>query len=167
MADAVELLLIEHLQCRSFRRLQDVSPDFERFVAFHQFLMDVHIEIEEKIVFPNLYEPLWEDADEYRATISKIAADHKLLDKLAGNLIQWKESGNEELYLERMPLYTRLLIEHNEREESDIFTRWRSLDNYVYRSASKEISSVISSFGVKNYRKAMGMTESAFNYLFM
>ena len=165
-ADAVELLIIEHLQCKAFKKLQDVEPDFDRFVAFHEFLLNVHIEVEEKVVFPALYEPLWDDSKEYRATIDLISADHKLLDKLARNLVHWKESGNEEFYRERMPLYTRLLVEHNEKEESDIFKRWKSLDYYVYRSASKEIGSVISSFGIQNYRKAMNLSESAFNYLF-
>ncbi len=165
-ADAVELLMVEHLQCKSFRKLQEVAPDFDRFVSFHEFLLNVHIEVEEKVVFPALYEPLWDDTDEYRATINLISADHKLLDKLARNLMRWKESGNEELYKERMPLYTRLLIEHNEKEESDIFGRWKQLDTGVYISASKEIENVVYSFGIENYRKAMNLSESAFNYLF-
>lgn len=165
-ADAVELLIVEHLQCKAFRKLQDVSPDFERFREFHEFLLNVHIEVEEKIVFPALYEPLWDDSKEYRATINLVSADHKLLDKLAQNLVKWKEGGKEELYSERMPLYSRLLIEHNEKEESDIFSRWKKLDSSIYKSASKEINNVISSFGIENYRKAMDLTASAFNYLF-
>lgn len=166
MPDAVELLIIEHLQCKSMRILEGLSPDFDRFESFHDFLVNVHIEIEEKVVFPSLSQPLWEDSREYRAKIKQISADHKLLDTLAQNLIRWKNSQDEKLYRERLPLYYRLLAEHNEREETDLFGRWKNLDVAVYKTASMEIYNIISSFGRKRYKEAMNLTDSAFRYLF-
>lgn len=164
--DAVELLMIEHLQCKSIKSLQETSEDYDRFVTFHEFLLNVHIVVEEKVVFPSLSQPLWEDSRDYTKKIEQIAADHKLLDKLAQNLIHWKNGGNEELYHERMPLYYRLLIEHNGREEAELFDRWKSLDESAYKSASIEIYNIISSFGVDKYRQAMNISESVFRYVF-
>lgn len=164
--DAVELLMIEHLQCKSIRTLQETSEDYDRFVNFHEFLLNVHIVVEEKVVFPSLAMPLWDDSKVYTEKIKQIAADHKLLDKLAQNLTRWKNGGNEELYNERKSLYYRLLIEHNGREEDELFERWRSLDESVYRSASKEINNIISSFGIDRYRQAMNFSESVFRYVF-
>lgn len=164
--DAVELLMIEHLQCKSMKNLQEISGDYGRFVNFHEFLVNVHIEVEEKVIFPALSMPVWADSRDYTGKIRQIAADHKLLDKLAQNLIHWKNGENYELYTERMPLYYRLLIEHNGREEAELFDRWKALDESVYRSTSKEIYNIISSFGVEKYRKAMNLSEGVFRYIF-
>lgn len=164
--DAVELLMVEHLQCKSIKKLQETTVDYDRFVNFHEFLLNGHIVVEEKIVFPSLSLPLWDDSKDYTAKIKQIAADHKLLDKLAQNLIRWKESENEELYNERIPLYYKLLIEHNGREEDELFDRWQSLDKSVYISTSKEIYNIISSFGAEKYRLAMNFSEGVFHYIF-
>ncbi len=164
--DAVELLMIEHLQCKSMKDLQEKSGDYDRFVNFHEFLLNVHIVVEEKVVFPSLSSPLWDDSRNYKEKIKQIAADHKLLDKLAQNLIRWKDGGNEELYNTRMPLYYSLLTEHNGREEAELFHRWRSLDESVYKSTSREIYNIISSFGIDKYRQAMNFSESIFRYVF-
>lgn len=163
--DAVQLLMIEHLQCKSMKALQDISQDHDRFVTFHEFLLNVHIEVEEKVVFPALSQPLWDDSRSYAKRVKQIAADHKLLDKLAKNLIRWKESGNEEIYGERIPLYYRLLVDHNQREETDLFGRWKEIDKSVYRTSEKEIYNIISSFGTERYRQAMNISESAFRYI--
>lgn len=162
--DAVELLMIEHLQCKSVAELQMTHSDFEKFRNFHSFLKNVHIEVEEKVVFPDLVAPLWDDSKIFSENVRKIAADHKLLDTLARNMIKWNEDGKQELYLERLPLYFKLLVDHNGREESDLFIRWKDVDKGVYRDASKEIYNIIDNFGLEKYRVAMNLTESALTY---
>jgi Uncharacterized conserved protein len=162
--DAVELLMIEHMQCKSVRETQLDHPDFEKFQKFHTFLKNVHIEVEEKVVFPDLVEPLWDDSKSFSETVRRTASDHKLLDTLAKNMIKWNESEQQERYLERLPLYYKLLVEHNEKEESDLFVRWKNVDKRVYTEASREILNIIEDFGIEKYRMTMNLTESAFAY---
>ncbi len=162
--NAVELLMVEHIQARSTQHIQQLDNSFDQFNNFHRFIKNVHIEVEEKIVFPDLIEPVWDDSKTFSETVRKIMADHKLIDTLAQNLIRWNEKEDKVLYAERLPLYYRLLVEHNEKEESDIFQRWKQLDQGVYLNASKEIFNIISSFGLDRYRDAMNLSQKELEY---
>ena len=65
MADLVEILMIEHLAMKRMKEKHVTGISNEEFSSFHGFLMNVHVEVEEKIVFPELIEPQWEDHKQY------------------------------------------------------------------------------------------------------
>jgi hemerythrin superfamily protein len=98
--------------------------------------------------------------------VERIKADHKLIDTLAANLIKWNDQGNESLVAERVPLFYRLLVDHNASEETDLFPRWDKIQSAEAKSSVKDALSIIESFGVKEYLNATCLNESALNYIF-
>lgn len=166
MADLAEILIMDHLAIRNARWIVDKPYDSEAFTRFRSFVKACHIEVEEKICFPILESYSFPDAKQFRERAERIKADHKLIDTLALNIIQWGESGNTHLISERIPLFFRLLVDHNASEETDLFPRWHSIDSLEMKSSVRDARSIIESFGVKEYMTAVGINESAFSYLF-
>lgn len=166
MTDLAEILIMEHLAIRNSRWVVDKPYDSEAFTRFHSYVRTCHIEVEEKICFPILESYSFPDAKQFRERAERIKADHKLIDTLALNIIRWGESGNVHLISERIPLFFRLLVDHNASEETDLFPRWNSIDSLEMKSSVGDARSIIESFGVKEYMTAVGINESAFSYLF-
>ena len=167
MADIVEILMIEHLAMKRMKEKQVTGISNEEFSSFHGFLMNVHVEVEEKIVFPELIEPQWEDHKQYAEKIEKIKADHKLINTLATNLKKWYDEGNIKTYNDRIPLYFRLLVDHNTLEEREVFPRWKDLNNFDENGKlAKECMNIIETYGEDDYLKKMDLSEGAFRYLF-
>lgn|GEM_PF-1165915 len=166
MADLAEILILEHLAIKNANWIVDKPYNPEAFTRFRIYLKACHIEVEEKICFPILESYSFPDAKQFRERAERIKADHKLIDTLALNIIRWGESENAPLISERMPLFFRLLVEHNTSEETDLFPRWDSIDSLEMKSSVRDAMSIIESFGVKEYTTAVGINESAFSYIF-
>ena len=167
MADIVEILMIEHLAMKRMKEKQVTGISNEEFSSFHGFLMNVHVEVEEKIVFPELIEPQWEDHKQYAEKIEKIKADHKLINTLATNLKKWYDGEDIKTYNDRIPLYFRLLVDHNTLEEREVFPRWKDLNNFDENGKlAKECMNIIETYGEDDYLKKMDLSEGAFRYLF-
>lgn len=165
MLDLVEILLGEHLAIKGVSAGSG-SQRLDKLRDFHEYLVECHVEIEEKILFPLLYEHSWDDSLPYRSTIDRIISDHRLIDTLGKNLIKWAESGDTERFRNRIPLYFRLLIEHNEREEATVFGRWKKIGTDDAAGARKDAVNLIHTFGERRYMRVTGLTEDAFNYIF-
>ena len=167
MADLVEILMIEHLAMKRMKEKQVTGISNEEFSSFHGFLMNVHVEVEEKIVFPELIEPQWEDHKQYAEKIEKIKADHKLINTLATNLKKWYDGEDIKTYNDRIPLYFRLLVDHNTLEEREVFPRWKDLNNFDENGKlAKECMNIIETYGEDDYLKRIDLSEAAFRYLF-
>lgn len=166
MADLAEILIVEHLSIRHIREVLLPGVDFDAFLEFDRYLRECHIEIEEKLLFPLLKEHVWPDNREFSDNADRIMADHRLLRKLSSNLIEWHESGDLQLFKERFPLYFRLLLDHNEKEETSVFPRWAKLEPAETGMVASELESVVESFGVKDYLKITKLTPDGFRYLF-
>ena len=166
MADLAEILILEHLAIKNAKWITSEPFDSGTFAAFHSYLKTCHIEVEEKICFPILESYSFPDAGKFRERVKRIKADHKLIDTLAVNIIRWDEAGDADLVAQRKPLFFRLLIEHNTSEEVDLFPRWDEIDSVEIRTSVSDAMSIIESFGVKEYMKATGLSESALGYLF-
>ncbi len=165
MADVAEVLMIEHEAIRHISRF--ITPGSEPSLAdFHKYLKAVHIEIEEKIVFPAIEEKLPEGRKDMISTIEQIKADHKLIDTLAGNIAKWQEKGDTDLVNERFPLYLRLLKDHNLSEDRIVFPWWKELDLREVKSAIREAEAIIDSFGRENYIEIIGLSPESFVYMF-
>lgn len=166
MADLAEILLVEHLAIRHISKTFTNPKDLEPFVEFHTYLKECHIEIEEKLLFPLLEAHYWDDSGEFNAKANRILADHRLIDTLSRNIINWHSSGDLELVTDRYPLYFKLLHDHNKREEESVFPRWSDLPQDEIKDTVKEAKSIIESFGTGKYLEMTGLTEHGFYYLF-
>ncbi|MFG1519186.1 MAG: hemerythrin domain-containing protein [Thermoplasmataceae archaeon] len=166
MADLAEILMLEHFAIKNSRWLVDSPFDYERFTKFHSYLRACHIEVEESICFPLLEQTSFPDSTIFNNHVERIKADHKLIDTLAQNILKWYESGNTKTLAERMPLFYRLLVDHNASEETDLFPRWSNLDINTSKAAVRDALSLIESFGRSEYMEVLGINYSAFRYFF-
>ncbi len=164
MADIVEILMLEHLAIRNISRCR--KPEEATFYEFNAYLKNCHIEIEEKIVFPLILSYARDNAQASFPRIEQIRADHRLIETLADNLAKWKESGNMQLYEERLPLYFRLLVEHNRSEDEIVFPLWSSADHRDAKIGASEALNIIETFGKDRYLSITGLSGKAMDYLF-
>ena len=155
--DAVELLMIDH----SALRIKSEDREIINMMEFRIFLMDIHVGIEEKVVFPEL---VLLGNSETKKTIDSLIADHKLLDKLYSNLIKWK-SGENPLYEQRIPLFYQTLIFHNSQEEKLVFPLWKNLEPEVAKNDIKTALEIINASGVDTYMKETGISADMIKYI--
>ncbi len=164
MTDLAGILMLEHVAIRNISICtKSGEPDF---AEFHSYLRNCHIEIEEKLVFPLVLASASKGEKELVSRIEHIRADHKLIETLAGNLGKWKETGNKQLYGDRLPLYYRLLVDHNRNEDETVFPIWKEVDGNEARKAAKEALSIIESYGTGRYLEVIGIPRKAMDYLF-
>ncbi len=166
MADLAEILMLEHFAIKDAKWLIESPFNAQRFTSFHSYLKNCHIEVEEGICFPLLEQTNFPDSVVFNERVERIKADHKLIDTLAQNILKWYDSGNTEVLRKRIPLFFRLLMDHNASEETDLFPRWDNIDRNLSRSAVKDALSVIESFGRAEYMEVLGINYSAFRYFF-
>lgn len=155
--DAVELLMMEH----SALRIRSERNEFVNIMEFRIFLMDIHVSVEEKVVFPELVAL---GDSETKKTVESLIADHKLLDKLYSNLIKWK-SGENPLYEQRIPLFYQTLTFHNSQEEKLVFPLWKSLEPEKAREDVKSALEIIGSAGIDIYKKETGISTEMIKYI--
>lgn len=166
MADLAEILSVEHMAIRHIRKSFYLLDDIGPFREFHSYLKESHIVLEEKILVPVLKMVDMPDSGEFRARVDRIMADHRLIQALSENLVKWHEDGDIELFRQRLPLYFRLLSDHNDSEEQAIFPRWREIGRRQAADTIREAASVVESFGMKRYMEVTGISEATYRYLF-
>lgn len=166
MADLVEILVGEHLAIKRVKLECEAERNIGKFKDFHEYLIECHVQVEENVVFPLLSDYGWEDSDEFVKRIERIAADHRLIEKLGSNLIEWEKEGNMQLFNQRFPMYFQLLLDHNASEEDSIFNRWTEIDVKETESARKEAIGIISNFGIERYSSVTGLRKSSLDYIF-
>lgn len=155
--DAVELLMVDH----SALRIRAEKNEFVDMMEFRTFLMDIHVAVEEKVVFPELI--LLGD-DQTKKTIDSLIADHKLLDKLYSNLIKWK-AGENPLYDQRVSLFYQTLTLHNSQEEKLVFPLWKNLEPERCKADMKSSLEIIESSGLNAYMKETGISYEMIKYI--
>jgi hemerythrin superfamily protein len=155
--DAVELLMIDH----SAIRIRAEKNEFVDMMEFRGFLMDIHVAIEEKVVFPELASL---GDNETKKTIDSLIADHKLLDKLYSNLMKWK-AGQNPLYEQRVPLFYQTLTFHNSQEEKLVFPLWKNLEMERAKADKKSALEIIESSGLNAYMKETGISDEMIRYI--
>ena len=164
--DVVELLMVDHLSIRLLVRCGLCVREVGEFAAFHDFIVGCHARIEDEVVFPILKEHFRDVDDEFVKLVEWIGNDHKLLDTLAGNVIGYGGSGGREIYEDRLNLYFKLLMEHNLREEKQIFPIWlKELPGEVRVKATEQARKIIMEFGLRKYTEITGLSEEAFKLI--
>lgn len=164
MADLAEILQMEHLAIRHLKNAFDREFDMEHFQEFGLYLKECHIEIEEKLLFPVLQAYGWDDSTEFNATANRILSDHRLIGTLSDNLLKWYNAGDRDLFARRLPLFFRLLLDHNNSEEENVFPRWLLLPALDLKNAKIEAVNTIESYGKTRYLKITGMSEKSYEY---
>ncbi len=165
MADLAELLMFEHSSIRVVSREAKNDIAFDFFTGFNDYLVNDHVAVEEKILFPVIVDNDWADRQEFAKTVSRILADHKLIETLANNIIRWHESGNEDLYKRRMPDFFMILTDHNLSEEDQVFPRWKLVDETRRYGAIRDAIELIQSTDENNYFDKTGISAELIKYI--
>lgn len=164
MNDLVELLMIEHGAIRHLSKYISNDSD-EDLIGFHEYLKNVHIEVEEKIVFAILLEFINQDDRVLVTTIDQLKVDHRSIDELAGDIFTLWMRGEQDAAVEKTKLYLRLLKEHNYSEDSSVFPLWKNVGEKEMTMAMKEAGNIIESFGRELYIELIGLSPDAYSYL--
>ena len=93
-------------------------------------------------------------------------ADHRLLETLATNIIKWKNEENSEILKNRVPMFFRLLQDHNNSEEDSLFTHWKNIESDVKKKTVTEVGNIIENFGLGAYSRVTGISRDFFSYVF-
>lgn len=166
MKNAVDVIMFEHQSIRKLSVLLDSLDRFDEFLGFNRYLKECHMVVEEKILFSRLREGSFFDSTAFSARIDRVVADHRLIETLASNIQRWHESGDIVMVRQRMPLYFRLLMEHNATEDSTLFPRWGEISGLIEADTIRETKNVILSFGKQNYLAVTGMSQADFQKTF-
>ncbi len=147
--DSISVLLFEHSVIRNLSR-NPIEHWYTRFSDFNDFVINCHARHEDEIVFPRLIDA-YEDED-FRKTVRRVSADHKLIATLGSNILNWLSRGDHELLRMRIPLYFKVLLEHNSSEEQLLFKRWKPEMGSSFRR-------IILEFGVSKYMEITGASK--------
>ena len=97
-------------------------------------------------------------AKDIERTISRLEADHKLIDTIGDQIKERTVQGDLEMLKKRVHLYASTVISHNASEESLIFEFWNAnetIESQVVSRARK----IIDTFGVGRYFSVTGISE--------
>lgn len=158
MRNIIEMLKVEHLAIKKY--INNITPQnrYQTFMDLKDFVFSVHAMTEDMVFFPRMlaYLRMPEDLTE---TIKRISNDHKLLETLAENLMKWKEEGREDLIDSRIELFFETLIEHNEKEEMEIFSREEVFEYPESYEVNSEAWEIVRRYGVAKYEKYVGVSD--------
>lgn len=156
----IELLMTEHSALRVHFRYLGVNSDL--IYELEDFVRNCHARIEDEVVFPELRKS--PDAKAIEKTISRLEADHKLIDTIGDQIKQRTVEGDLDILRKRIQLYANTILSHNASEESSIFGYWNAteaVETQVVSMARK----IIESFGFNRYFAITGVSEKLFEKL--
>ncbi len=156
------MLMVEHSGIRIVAENNLLQNTDAELIDFNKFLLNIHVKIEESIVFPLLKE----NNKDMTIPIDRLTADHKLIETLFNNLYKWKISENP-LFELRLPLFYKTLTEHNSLEERSIFPLWKNIDKEEKIISMKNAHEIIDSNDVDNYIKQTGVSKEMLKYIFI
>ncbi|MEM0097155.1 MAG: hemerythrin domain-containing protein [Conexivisphaerales archaeon] len=150
--DPIDLLLYEHSALRVLKFEWESGYQRIGFKNINDFVINHHARVEDLYVFPKIKVSNPDDAD-LAKNIDRISADHKLIETLGNNIVKWIDNNDTDMIERRIPVYWKILAEHNMSEEKTIFYRLRSDLGSV-----DGIIESIKSFGINEYIKITGIS---------
>ena len=124
-----------------------------------------HARVEDEVVFPHLKEILTiPNREDFVKTISRLKADHKLIDTIGEQIRLRTDEGNDpETLRKRTLLYATTVESHNASEESLIFPHWK-LDGEAKKTVD-QTRDIVREFGLNRYYQITGISEKLFGSL--
>jgi hemerythrin superfamily protein len=152
-------MMIEHATIRlHLRSIRDSEKGSDSIYDLDEFVTKCHARIEDELIFPRLKETLSSgDNIEVEWNLSRIEADHKLIQKISDQIRAATENGDKEILRKRIMLYCTTVESHNLSEENLIFPYW---DIHQEKLGAKKI---IDEFGHDRYFRITGISEKLFH----
>jgi len=158
--NTIDLLLYEHSALRVLKVEWENGYQRLDFKRVNDFVVNHHAMIEDIYVFPQIKASNSSDVDLIKI-IDRISADHKLIATLGNNIVKWINDNDIEMIKRRIPLYWKILYDHNLLEENKVFFRSKGkIDNV------DGIIKSIKSFGIDDYIKITGISSTMLEVYF-
>ncbi|MDG6928224.1 MAG: hemerythrin domain-containing protein [Nitrososphaerota archaeon] len=158
--DPVDLLLYEHSALRVLKSEWEGGYQRVDFKTLNDFVVNHHARVEDIYVFPMIKASNPDDLD-LAKSVDRISADHKLIETLGSNIVKWINSNDIDMLKRRIPVYWKILSEHNMTEEKAVFYRLKGTLDSV-----NGIVESIKSFGIDEYIKITGISSSMLEMYF-
>lgn len=152
----IEQLMAEHSALRVHFRYIGVNP--ELIYELEDFVRNCHAKIEDDVVFPVMKSL---KANYIEKTISRLEADHKLIDTIGDQIKQRTVEGDLDVLRKRIQLYANTVLSHNASEESLLFSHWNAGET-VERHSVSSARKIIESFGFNRYYSTTGISDKFF-----
>ncbi len=161
----VELLMVEHASLRVHLRFIR-GGQTDSIYEVEDFVRNCHGRIEDEIVFPKMKEFLLATNNEPLVkTLSRLEADHRLLEKIGDQIKERTVEGNLEIARKRIMLYADTLESHNASEESLVFPFWSFRNSRESSEIASMAMKAIDAFGRDRYFRITGISEKLFDSL--
>jgi hemerythrin superfamily protein len=156
--NVIEQLMVEHAAIRlRLNSIRASETNSDSIYDLDEFVIKCHARIEDDLVFPRLMEMLTsEGREELEKTLSRIEADHKLIQKISEQIKFATEKGDSEILRKRIMLYCTTVETHNLAEENLIFPYWKSEEKI-------DTKKIIDEFGRDRYFKITGVSQKLFD----
>ena len=150
----------EHASLRLHFQFARRTANWDSIYEVEEFVRSCHAKVEDEVVFPKLQESLKDpDRENHIKIISRLEADHRLIDTIGEQIrLRTTQGGDEETLRKRILLYATTVESHNASEESLIFPYWNmsgSDPNEVIIPAKK----IIREYGLNRYFQLTGISE--------
>jgi|SRR5579862_1105156 len=159
----IELLMVEHASLRLHFQFARRAGDWDLIYDVEEFVRGCHARVEDVVVFPHLEEILTvPDRDNFLKTISRLEADHKLIDTIGEQIrLRTAQGSDPETLRKRILLYATTVESHNSSEESLIFQFWESGNDDKW--ITEKTLEIIREFGLNRYFQVTGISERLMN----
>lgn len=164
--DVVEILMVDHLSIRMIIKCGLTRMGVDEFSSLHGFIVNCHARIEDDLVFPVLKKHYMDSYEEYAKLVEWIGNDHRLLETLGNKTISYGIDKDWINYRRRLNLYFKILVEHNLREEVEIFPNWlNEIDRETRRKYTAKAKEIIEEYGLEKYTRLTGFSSEAFKII--
>jgi hemerythrin superfamily protein len=125
------------------------------------FVRKCHARVEDEVIFPILERLFSSSGEEQLAkNLSRLEADHKLIDKIGDQLRAATVGGDEKLLEKRILLYANTVEVHNAGEEALAFPFWQDAkDAKEQAEIIARVKMIVDEFGRDRYFRITGISE--------
>src|SRR5208283_5853776 len=151
--------MAEHASLRLHFQYARKTGNWDSIYEVESFVRDCHARIEDELIFPKLEEFLGAQRGESAKVLSRLEADHKMIDTIGDQIKLRTTQGDTETLRKRMLLYANTVESHNSSEESLIFQYWKNLTKDQQQDPIPKMRKIIEEYGVNRYFQITGISQ--------
>ncbi|MDA4131413.1 MAG: hemerythrin domain-containing protein [Thaumarchaeota archaeon] len=161
--NVLELLMTEHATLRLHFQYARKTANWDSIYEVEDFVRNCHAKIEDEVVFPLLEKELLRSSNQENVKVlSRLEADHKLIDAIGDQIKLRTTQGDTDSLRKRILLYANTVESHNSSEESLIFQFWKTLESSLVdqrQDTVTQMRKIIQKYGLNRYFQITGISE--------
>ncbi len=151
--------MAEHASLRLHFQYARKTGNWDSIYEVESFVRNCHARIEDELVFPKLGKFLETQNSETLKVLSRLEADHKLIDTIGDQIKLRTTQGDTETLRKRILLYANTVESHNSSEESLIFQYWKNLPKDQQQDTIPNMRKILEEYGSNRYFQITGISE--------